>query len=448
MGGDGVTWARPELDAMQTDQACPPAADVVVIGAGIVGVSTAMFLAERGVRVVVCEKGAPGAEQSGRNWGWVRNMGRALQEIPLMLEALRIWDGLSNELGPSLGFRRAGLAYLCKDENELARRAKWLARARGFDLDTRVIGPEEVGQIMPGSAARWAGALYAPSDGRAEPQAVVPALVTRARALGAAVVAGCAVRGVETKAGRIASVLTELGEIACGAVVVAAGAWSRTFCSSLGLDLPQLKVLTSVMRVDGVEGPETAALGSNFAFRRRADGGYSVANGVASVVDITPDAFRLFRHFLPIFRASFSSTRLRLGPAEAWLQPAGFDVTRVTPFERTRILDPKADAGHLAEARANLAAAFPAFALGRVTHMWGGYIDVTPDAVPVISAVPDHPGLFVATGFSGHGFGLGPGAGRLMADLVVGERPIVDPTPFEWSRFAAPSPRPSGSLAG
>jgi glycine/D-amino acid oxidase-like deaminating enzyme len=442
---EGAVWGRPALDAAATDAAPPAAADVVVIGGGIVGVSTAMVLAERGVSVVVCEKGVPGAEQSGRNWGWVRCMGRALGEVPLMLESLRIWDGLAQEIGPSIGFRRAGIAYLCEDERQMAQRGRWLERARPFDVDTRLIGPEETDRVLPGSARRWAGALYTPSDGRAEPQAVVPALVGRARRLGATVVANCAVRGIETSGGRVSGVVTEAGEVACGAVVVAAGAWSRMLCRRLGLDLPQLRVLTSVMRLEGVRGgPETSALGETFAFRKRADGGYTAANGVASVVDIVPDSFRLMRPFLPILRASFGSTRFRLGPADAWLGPRGGR----SPYEHTRVLDPRADARHLAHSQAQLAAAFPAFADARVTHKWAGYIDVTPDAVPVISRVAERPGLFVATGFSGHGFGLGPGAGRLTADLVQGVAPVVDPAPFAWSRFQAQPARPSGLLGG
>lgn len=105
-----------------------------------------------------------------------------------------------------------------------------------------------------------------------------------------------------------------------------------------------------------------------------------------------------------------------------------------------RVLDPEPAAGILHEARRNLSAAFPAFARMEEAERWGGLIDVTPDAVPVISSAPQIPGLFIATGFSGHGFGLGPGAGRLMADLVSGRTPIVDPTPFRLDRFRRTMP--------
>jgi glycine/D-amino acid oxidase-like deaminating enzyme len=283
----------PPIEACATDVAPPCAADVVVIGGGIAGVSTAMFLAEQGVSVALCEKGALAAEQSSRNWGWVRKMGRDPRELPLMIETMRIWDGLQDQLGLDLGFRRSGIVYLCRTERELARRMAWLDHARDFQLDSRLIDGADIARVLPGADRRWLGALHTPSDGRAEPQRVVPALARRARELGTTIVAGCAVRGIETKAGRVAAAVTEHGTISCSSVVLAGGAWSRLFCRSLGLTLPQLKVLASVMRVDGVDnGPESAALCSDFAFRKRADGGYTVTGGTGSIADIVPDSLR------------------------------------------------------------------------------------------------------------------------------------------------------------
>jgi glycine/D-amino acid oxidase-like deaminating enzyme len=427
----------PPIDDCATDANLPCAADVVVIGGGIIGVSAAMFLAERGVSVVLCEKGALAAEQSSRNWGWVRKMGRDPRELPLMIETMRIWDSLQ-ELGLELGFKRSGIVYLCPDEHELARRAAWLEHAEKFQLDSRMIGRAEISRILPGANGSWPGALHTASDGRAEPQKVVPALVRRARERGATIVTGCAVRGIETKGGQVAGVVTERGAIACQSVVLAGGAWSRLFCRNLGLTLPQLKVRASVMRVDGVkEGPESAALGSGFAFRKRADGGYTVANSTGSIADIVPDSFRFFKLFLPLLAAEWRQTPLRVDRRflEEWLQPAHWSLDEKSPFEQTRVLDPQASDRQLEEGLKNLKAAFPAFQGATVRQRWAGFIDATPDAIPVISAVDSLPGFVIATGFSGHGFGIGPGAGRLVADLVTGDTPIVDPTEFRFSRF-------------
>lgn len=431
-------FAGLKVDKVQSSDQLPPSADVVVIGGGIAGVTTALSLAERGISVVLCEKGMVAGEQSSRNWGWVRNMGRDPRELPLMIESMRLWDKLHQRLGGQLGFRRAGIAYLCSDERELAKRAAWLPHAAPYQLDTRVIAADELASLVPGSAKKWIGALYTHSDARAEPSRAVPAFAKHAQELGATILTKCAVRGIETTAGRISAAITERGSVRCSAVVLAGGAWSRLFCRNLGLTLPQLKVLASVMQVENVaNGPETAALGSGFAFRKREDGGYTVANGSTHMADIVPDSFRFLSQFLPLLRIEWRGVKLRVGRhfVEEALLPNQWQLDKTSPFERVRILDPEPAHPLLAAALSNLQSAFPAFKDAVIGHTWAGLIDATPDVIPVISPVNSLPGFYIATGFSGHGFGIGPGAGRLMADLVTGAPPLVDPTPFRFGRF-------------
>ena len=186
------------LDAFDDAATLPQSVDVVVIGGGIVGISTALSLAERGVSVALCEKGIIAGEQSSRNWGWVRKMGRDPRELPLMIESMRIWDSLQGQHGLDLGFRRSGIVYLCRSERELARRTAWLDHARDFQLDSRMIDAADVRRVLPGDGGQWLGALHTPSDGRAEPQKAVPGLARRARQLGARIITGCSVRGIET----------------------------------------------------------------------------------------------------------------------------------------------------------------------------------------------------------------------------------------------------------
>jgi glycine/D-amino acid oxidase-like deaminating enzyme len=246
------------------------------------------------------------------------------------------------------------------------------------------------------------------------------------------------VRGIETEGGRVAAAVTERGRIRCDAVVLAGGAWSRLFCGNLGVRLPQLKVLSSVMRTEKLAGaPEMTIGASDVAFRKRLDGGYSIARRNASVSEIVPDSFRLFFDFLPAYRSDWRDLRLRLNGKflREWRMKRRWSLDEETPFEQMRVLDPAPSAGLLDEARDSLSRAFPVFAGMKIAESWAGMIDVTPDAVPVISGVDGVPGFFIATGFSGHGFGIGPGAGRLMADLVAGDPPIVDPKPFRFSRF-------------
>ena len=430
-------------DPVASDPQLPTRSSVVIIGGGISGASTALALTEKGVDTVLCEKGEIGAEQSGRNWGWCRIQGRDPREIPLAIEAMRMWPKLNATVEGETGFRQDGVVYLCENDREVARYESWLEHAKLYQLDARLLSRAEVAEMLPGATRQWPAGLYSPSSGRAEPLKAAPAIATAARRRGAKILTGCAVRGIETEAGRVSGVVTELGRIRCDSVVLAGGAWSRLFCGNIGIDFPQLKVRASVMRTSPITGvPEVAAGGAGFAFRKRLDGGYTVANRGASTAEIVPDSFRLFFKFLPALKAQWSELRLRLGTrfAEELKLPRRWSLDSVTPFERIRILDPQPDDKLLDQAHATLVRTFPAFAKTRIVDRWAGFVDVTPDAVPVIGSVQAIPGFFLASGFSGHGFGIGPAVGRLLADLVTGDPPIVDPKPFRFKRFIDGSP--------
>ncbi|KRE04123.1 D-amino acid oxidase [Bosea sp. Root670] len=427
------------IETIEPDASLPAASDVVVIGGGIIGITTALFLAREGISVTVCEKGEVGHEQSGRNWGWVRVMGRDPGEIPLGLESMRLWEDMDRLVGGDTGFTRSGIVYVADTAAKFAEQEAWLEHARTYQLDSRLLSKREIDAVLPGGKRAYAGAMFTPSDARAEPQKAVPAMARALRRHGGTVLTRCAVRGIETAGGRVSGVVTERGRIACQRAVLAGGAWSRLFLDNLGIDLPALKILGSVFRTEPLDGPPTHAVGaSDFAFRKRQDGGYTIAHRGASVAEIVPDSFRLLFDFLPSLARQRHELRLRLG--ERFLEeartPKSWSLDQETPFERNRILDPKPSEGILQEARRNLIAAFPGFAGLKVKESWGGLIDATPDAVPIIGEVPRLPGFFLATGFSGHGFGIGPGAGRLIADLVSGRTPLIDPKPFRLERFA------------
>ena len=431
------------LDATECDRDLPRRTGAVVIGAGIIGISTALALAEKGMVVTVLEKGRVGAEQSSRNWGWCRTTGRDLAEVPLAMESVRMWDRMAARIGADVGFRRAGVAYVAETRRELDGHAAWLERARDYQVGSRLLDADETAALLPGAGRRFAGCLHTASDGRAEPHRAVPAMAAAARRLGVVVLEGCAARGLDVRAGQVAGVVTERGRIACDAVVLAGGAWSRLFCGNQGVGFPQLKVLGSVLRTAPMAGPELAVGGRDWAFRRRADGGYTVAQRNNMLTPIVPDSFRLLPQFAGSFVENRRELKLRLDGRflAEWRTPRRWSLDAASSFEAVRVLDPAPDAASLAFARKQLARAFPAFGGMQVTGAWGGMIDVTPDGVPVISAIPAIPGFHLASGFSGHGFGIGPGAGRLMADLVAGDAPLVDPAPFRFARFAAPARR-------
>ncbi len=437
----------PPVNAVRSDERLPERADAVVIGGGIIGAAAAYHLARKGHSVALLEKGRIGAEQSSRNWGWCRQQNRDERELPLIIQSLAMWGELQTEIGADLGFRRAGLLYVTRDPAELAKWEDWATMARGYQVHSRVLSAAEARERVPGD---WIGGIENPSDGRAEPSMAAPALAEAARDRGATIHAPCAARGLETEAGRVAAVVTEHGTIRTSRVLLAAGAWSSMFCRRHGVDLPQAGVRSTAFAT--TEAPEIAPGGlatPEVALRRRLDGGYTVAVRGRGTLEITPQGLRYARTFLPLYRARRSGgVALRLG--RSFLQGpealARWSLDGPSPFERVRVLDPAPDAGTVQAGIAALRAAFPAFADVRPARAWAGWIDHMPDAIPTISAVDRLPGLYLATGFSGHGFGIGPAAGRLAADLVAGDAPLVDPTPFRYARLFDGTMGPVGPI--
>jgi glycine/D-amino acid oxidase-like deaminating enzyme len=434
---------------VRSDEVQPPRAGVVVIGGGIIGVCTALYLAERGVPVVLCEKGIIAGEQSSRNLGWCRKMGRDPRELPLIIESMQLWADMDRHVQGDTGFTTCGTLYFADTKTELDRHEAWLEEARPYQLDSRLVTDAEIHRIMPGAAGHWQGGLYTPSDGRAEPQQAAPAIAEAARRAGAVILTNCAVRGIERQAGRVAAVVTERGRIACDTVVLAGGAWSSLFCANLGIRLPQLKVRTSVFSTAKLDGaPEVSALGSGFISRKRQDGGYNLMQHGGETFDLVPDGVRYLRDFLPMLKQNGARLRYRLG--ERWIEESGYPrrwgLDEKTAFEKVRVLDPAPNRASLEQGRANATKRFPAFAKLVPAVRWAGMIDVTPDAVPVISTVDSVPGFIIATGFSGHGFGIGPGAGRMIAEMATGAAPVIDPTPFRIGRFDEGPVKPGPAL--
>ncbi len=417
----------------------PPAScDVAVIGGGVIGVMTAFFLAERGLRAVVLEKGRVAGEQSSRNWGWIRCQGRDPSEIPIVMEARRHWETLAAEAGEAVGFRKTGVLYLADDAAAMGRFERWMPHAAAHQLDTRMLTKAEVAEMLPGHAAGWVGGLWTASDARAEPWAAVPALARLAEARGATIIENCAVRSLDMEAGRVAGVVTEAGRIACSEVVLAGGAWSSLFLRNHGIEIPQLAVKATV----AATGPLPEIFAGNaadgrFAFRRRQDGGYSLAPTDFHEFYIGPDAVRRFGNYVPQLRRDPFGNRFLPAAPEGY--PDGWTTPRrwgdgPSPFERRRVLNPAPNKGRVERIRRALQSAFPALGAVPLRAAWAGMIDTMPDVVPIIDRAPVT-GLTIATGMSGHGFGIGPGVGRIVADLVSGRAPGHDLSRFRFGRF-------------
>jgi glycine/D-amino acid oxidase-like deaminating enzyme len=438
----------PPVSGVVSSPRRPNKVDVVIVGGGIVGAATAFYLRKRGSSVMLCEKGVIAGEQSGRNLGWCRTLGRDLRELPLMLEAMEIWDQAEALLGEQTGFRRNGVVYLCENEKELANRTGWLKSAEPMGAKARVLDSAQLADLLPMASRSWHGAVYAETDGCAEPQLGAPAFAKAAQRAGAVISLGDAVRGIETTAGRVSAVVTEKGVIKCGAVVVAGGAWSSQFLGNLGIRFPQLSVVTSAQCTEPGETPLTSSVsGSGFTTRKRADGGYNVLANHGEIHEITPASFRFlwdFRHLA----TSDTGVKLRFSREffKGYRWKSSWTNAQRSPFEEIRAWDPPVDTRNLKAGVQAAAAAFPIFKNARMAHQWAGVIDVTPDALPVISPIAALPGLFLSSGYSGHGFGIGPAAGRLTADMVSGHAQRQELEPFTFERFDGGSIRPGPAV--
>ena len=433
----------PYVDSIISDEVMPSSTSVVIIGGGIVGVSAALTLASRGISVVLCEKGYVACEQSSRNWGWCRQAGRDEREMPLIVESLKLWRDMNRVTEADTGFRECGVLYVGESAADEARFTDWLKMATPYDIGARIVRGAELAALMPGASRTYSCGLHVPTDGCAEPQRAAPAIARAAQRKGAVILSHCAVRGIEREGGRAAAVITERGRIACDAVILAGGAWTSLFCANLGVRLPQLKVLSSAMRTAPLAGgPDPCTYLDDVGYRKRGDGGYTIAKGSGFVAPLVPDSLRYLREFLPTVHKERKSMRLRVNrqSLREFRAPRHWPLDRPSPFEATRVLDPKPNETLNREAMAAMVKLYPRFRGVHIVQQWGGYIDVTPDVVPYISRVGAVPGLTVAAGFSGHGFGIGPAAGRLAAELAASEPPSVDPSAFRVSRFSDGSP--------
>ncbi len=210
------------------------------------------------------------------------------------------------------------------------------------------------------------------------------------------------------------------------------------FCRSLEIPLPQLKVRGTVVRTAP---GETVLNGSIWddqtGIRRRQDGGYSVANSAFLDHSITPSTFRHACKFLPALRQEHKGLHLSIGRdfMHEWRTPKQWRLDAESPFEKTRVLNPAPNPRAVRAIRMSLDTAFPQLTDTEIVEAWGGMVETTPDVVPVIEESDTIPGFHIATGFSGHGFGIGPGAGKAIVGMLTGTDTGIDLSEFRLSRF-------------
>ncbi|MFI1887749.1 NAD(P)/FAD-dependent oxidoreductase [Streptomyces jumonjinensis] len=374
-------------------QSAPPesAADVVIIGGGIIGASTAFHLAEAGAgSVLVVERGEEAAGSSGKPIGGIRAQFSDPLNIALGQRSLEAWRAFVHRPGADIGVDRAGYLFLLGSEEEVATCERAVVVQRGLGVPSRIITPREAHELCPYiDPGSLVAAAYSPADGHALPRAAVHGYLRAARRLGVRVRTGSAVTGIEVADGKVRAVRTTAGTVRTGAAVCAAGAWSAEIGAMAGVELP----VTPLRRQIAFTGP------------------------------LAPAPPRI------PFTIDFDST-LYFHNDRAGGLLLGFSDPRQKPgFEREFSRE------WLTPFRAAALRRAPALASMEVRGGWAGLYEMTPDRDALIGRAQEVDGFWYATGFSGHGFLQAPAVGEVMRDLYLGRTPFVDVGPLSAARF-------------
>lgn len=419
--------------------------DVVVVGAGICGVTAAAAAARRGLDVVIIEKeDNAAAEGSGRAQGIIRLQGRDPAELPLAREALEHWRAVEHPEQIELVFN--GNLYI-GTEAEMPMLRQLVAETTASGLDgVELLTPEATRKIVPAARGPFAGAMWSPIDGHCQPDRATQYFLHAAQRAGARVHFGTRALGLElNRAGR-GSVHTDHGMVRAETMIIAGGVWTPHLLAKHGVDVPVMPVALSEREIGPLPplfSPAVRAFG--FGGRQRPDGRVVLSNGLNAVVDHRVSLYdlRFLRLWLRRFRVHRRTVRLQPGFHEILEQlrrrslcaPELIPAGRPGPRARPRRLD--------AATRA-MATVFPDVHGARVIRSWAGVVDMSPDGLPIIDTPV--PGLAFVTGLSGHGFTLGPAIGPALVDLACEgrtERPIAA---FGLDRFDAPVPIPQKTI--
>jgi sarcosine oxidase subunit beta len=371
-------------------------ADVVIVGGGVTGVSIAWQLARRGAgRVLVLERKFLGAGGTGRSVGIVRQLYPTAETTQMVLRSLEVFRDFPALVGSEAGYVACGVLIGVSAAMRPALE-RTLAVQRGLGVRAEVLPPEDVARIEPRIDPGGLGAvLHEPASGYGDPAAVTAGFAQAARRQGALIEQGVEVSAIEQAGGRVMGVRTSAGEtIAAPVVVNAAGLWSPAVGRMAGIDLP-------------------IVIGRHPVYIVERDPGFGPP------------------HLVYLDLAGGTYVRPETG---------GLTLTgSLTDDETQHPMDPDllgAEAGfdEAAEALARTGRAVPRLAEARFRQGYAGAFDITPDWMPILDESP-LPGFFTAAGMSGHGFKLAPAIGEVMASLITGAKPPVNPTPFRQDRF-------------
>lgn len=416
----------------------PKSVDVAIVGGGAAGIATAHALAKRGVSVAVFEKGRVAAEQSSRNWGWCRTLGRDIRELAVAKLSVDLWRNLQAETGVDAGFTETGVVFVTDKPEEMETWEKWLKVALRHGVPARMLSAREANATHAWQGQPWVGGIRTETDGYAEPSRAIPLLAKYLQDRGVRIFQECAVDELLLEGGRVAGVRTERGIVRAGQVVLAGGAWSSLFCRKHKLPLPILHVQSTASASRAFDaGGKSPVRAPQFSMRTRDDGGLTVAKSGRGTMHVVPDLLRYGFKFRELYRVRKANVSVSFGRrffAQAWSEFRYLHLGRA-PFAQHRVLDPAPDMGLVRSAYRDASRALTGMQDDMVATAWGGVIDNTPDGIPVVSAVDRVKGLYLCTGFSGHGFGSSLGAGQCLAELMLDGKPGIDLQAFSYGRL-------------
>ncbi|MEW6264006.1 MAG: FAD-binding oxidoreductase [Thermodesulfobacteriota bacterium] len=364
-------------------------ADVVIIGGGVMGCALAYNLARQGLKALVIEKSDIGGEASGSNGGGVRQSARNAKELPLAMASVRIFGQLHEELGRDVEYVRQGNLRLCTSAEEIEAMRKSVAGQKALGLELELLDRKQVLEMNPYVSEKVQAATFCPTDGHANPLLTTYAFYLRARELGAEFLTHEEAGAIKLRKGRVAAVVTDRRTIETDTLVNAAGLGGRRIANLVGLDLPMKPTFTEALITEPYPPlfPQMIGHAKGLFYGRQTKHGSFFWGGMAGTEQY------IYQEGKPLFHF--------IGPA----------ISRM-------VLD-----------------FFPVLGGLNVIRTWSGLIEGMSDGLPVLGFTEEVPGFIFCAGFSGHGFGLAPAIGRIMAELILDCRASIPIHEFCYARF-------------
>ena len=364
-------------------------ADIVVIGGGVSGLSSAYFLAKAGKDVVVVEKGTVGGEASGRNGGMISERIDEPALIPMGVESVRLWETLHDELGYPTEFIQQGRLQVAVSEEEMGELFSERDQALRHGVSVDLLDPWEIRDMIPGLSERTLGGMFSPNGGHANPQRSVQAFAWAFQDRGGRLYQNTAVTGIQLADGRVTSVETTAGTIVADVVVAAAGPQTALMADMVGVHVPVAPARVEILATAPIEPLFKIALVGNGLYGRQAARGNLLFGGGAhewTDVDLTTEPSK---PNTPLIR--------NIARRLAELLPGAADVP--------------------------------------VIRSWAGVVEQAPDYLPIIDIL-DCPSNYIVVTASAHGFGISPATGKVVSDLVLYGESSIDISGLGLGRFS------------